>query len=106
MAAQFVFRGRFDERAEFHPEDPARWKKVRRALAGKLAEVVLRKPKSRRSLDMNAYLHCATGPFRLLADHFGEDITGIRYALMGECFGWRFSEKFGAKCRSRLIPRI
>lgn len=66
-----------------------------RTVEGQPVEVVIRKPRSKRSLDMNAYLHSDTGPFRLLAEHFGEDMTGIKYALMGECFGWVHSEVAG-----------
>lgn len=90
-----VFAGRFDERAKFHADEPEKFAAARRKLAGKRAEVVLRRPQSKRSIEMNAYLHCETGPFRLLAEHFGEDITGIKYALMGECFGWVHSPAMG-----------
>lgn len=95
MATQAVFPGEFDQRAVFHADDPAKFAAAKRKLAGKRAEVVLRKPKSKRSIEMNAYLHCENGPFRLLADHFGEDMAGIKYALMGECFGWVYSAAAG-----------
>jgi hypothetical protein len=94
MAAQFVFPGSVDEQArpQIEAEHKPRYRETLRALAGKRIELVLRKPKSKRSIEMNAYLHCETGPFRLLAEHFGEDVTGVKYALMGECFGWVYSE--------------
>jgi hypothetical protein len=63
-----------------------------REFAGKPVEVIIRAPRSQRSVQMNDYLHSETGPFRLLGEHFGEDMTGIKYALMGECFGWVWSE--------------
>jgi hypothetical protein len=84
--SQAVFRGQFDARGVFQADEPDRFTAFRRKLAGKRAEVVLRKPKSKRSLDMNAYLH--KWPFRLLAEHFGDSIEGVKYDLMGECFGW------------------
>jgi hypothetical protein len=93
MAAQFVLSGVAgpgDGRIKF--DDPPRLAAVLRKLAGKRIEVVFRKPKSKRSLDMNAYLHSTNGPFRLLAEHFGEDIAGIKLALAGECFGWVYSK--------------
>jgi hypothetical protein len=96
MAAQFVLSGACGEgdgRIKF--DDPPRLAAVLRKLAGKRVEVVIRKPKSKRSLDMNAYLHSATGPFQLLAEHFGEDMAGIKFALMGECFGWVHSKAAG-----------
>lgn len=88
MAAQFVFQGRVTDAGLPVYDDVARWNRTLRQLAGKRVEWVIRKPKSKRSIDMNAYLHSATGPFRLLAEHFGDDIEGVKYDLMGECFGW------------------
>lgn len=97
MAAQFVFPGEVSEAAKprIAPEHLERYRATLAKLAGKRVEFVLRKPKSKRSLDMNAYLHASTGPFRLLADHFGEDMTGIKTALAGECFGWIYSKAAG-----------
>jgi hypothetical protein len=88
MAAQFVFDGRVTDAGEPVIEDMPRYRKTLRTLAGKRVEWVIRKPKSKRSLDMNAYLHSETGPFRLLAEHLGDTIEGVKYDLMGECFGW------------------
>jgi hypothetical protein len=87
-SAQFVFPARVDEDAMIVVDDPARFAGVSKALKGKPIELVIRKPKSKRSLDMNAYLHSETGPFRLLAEYFGDTIEGVKYDLMGECFGW------------------
>lgn len=70
-----------------------------RTVAGQPVEVVIRKPRTKRSLDMNAYLHSDTGPFRLLAEHLGDTIEGVKYDLMGECFGWVKGPVSG-----RLIP--
>lgn len=95
MAVQFVFDGRVTDGAKPVIDDVTRYRKALQTLAGRRVEFVLRKPKSKRSLDMNAYLHCETGPFRLLAEHFGEDMAGVKYALMGECFGWVHSEAAG-----------
>lgn len=95
MSTQFVFAGRVTDGAKPVIEDVERYRKTLQTLAGKPVDFVIRKPLSKRSLDMNAYLHSATGPFRLLAEHFGEDMAGIKYALMGECFGWVFSAAAG-----------
>lgn len=67
-------------------EAPARFRAVLEKHAGKRVEVVIRKPREKRSLDMNRYLH--KWPFRLLADHIGDSIEGVKYDLMGEFFGW------------------
>jgi hypothetical protein len=94
MAKQFVFPGevKLDAKPQIDAASMEQYRCALRLLAGQRIELVLRKPKSKRSIEMNAYLHCETGPFRLLAEHFGEDITGVKYALMGECFGWVYSE--------------
>lgn len=88
MAAQFVFPGRVTDAGELVIDHEPRYRETLKILAGKRVEWVIRKPKSKRSLDMNAYLHSETGPFRLLAEHFGDSIEGVKYDLMGECFGW------------------
>lgn len=76
------------ERIEW--EDPAKIRKDKRSHAGKRIEVVIRRRRSQRSLDQNAYWHAV--PFRLLADAFGYDkdeISDLKLALMGECWGYR-----------------
>jgi hypothetical protein len=59
-----------------------------KTLVNKPVEVIVRVPQSKRSLDQNAYLHCDTGPARLLAEHWGVSIEEAKLLLMGECFGW------------------
>lgn len=98
--AQHVFAGSVSDAGKPAINDMPRYREALRQFAGGRVEFVLRTPKSRRSLDMNAYLHAETGPFRLLAEHFGEDLAGIKLALAGECFGWVYSERF-----KREIPR-
>lgn len=98
-AAQYVFPGRVTDAGTPVVEDEDRYQKTLKALAGKRVEWVIRKPQDKRTLDMNAYLHAKTGPFRLLAEHFGDDIEGVKYDLMGECFGWVKGPVSG-----RLIP--
>lgn len=90
-----VFPGRFDERATFHADDAARFQVYRRKLAGKRAEVVLRKPKSKRSLDQNAYAH--KWPFRLIAEEMGESVETAKFYILGEKFGWH-------EVRGRTVP--
>ncbi len=58
-----------------------------RSLVGQEVEVIIRKKRVKRSLDINAYWHAV--PFRLLADHWGEDIETTKLLILGECFGWR-----------------
>jgi hypothetical protein len=96
MAAQFVFPALVNEHGIgcIDPEHKPRYRSTLQQLAGKRIEFVIRKPKSKRSLDMNNYLHSTNGPFRLLAEYFGEDLAGIKYALAGQCFGWAYSKAF------------
>lgn len=67
-------------------EAPAKFQAVLKKHAGKKVAVAIRKPREKRSLDMNAYLH--RWPFKLLAEHFGDSIEGTKLDLMGHFFGW------------------
>jgi hypothetical protein len=58
-----------------------------RHLAGKRVEIIVRKERTQRSLDQNAYLHAI--PFSMLAEEWGEDIETTKLLVLGECFGWR-----------------
>lgn len=66
--------------------DPEAYAAFRRKLAGKPVEVILRKPKSKRTIDQNKYAH--KWPFRLLADYFGCSIEEAKLDILGEKFGW------------------
>lgn len=57
------------------------------SLAGQMVEVVVRRVRTQRSLDMNAYLHAQVFP--IIAEETGDDIESVKFDLMGECFGWR-----------------
>lgn len=57
------------------------------SLVGKRVDVIVRKHRTQRSLDQNAYLH--TVPFPLLAEEWGEDIETAKLLILGECFGWK-----------------
>lgn len=70
-------------------EAPQRHKHLRN-LAGKNVEVVIRKVRTKRSIDQNAYWHAV--PFDLFAEYFGEDIESTKYNLMGQCWGWHYSK--------------
>lgn len=93
---QVVFRGRFDERAGFVPEDPARWTTARKQRAGQRVEVVLRNPRSKRSLDQNAWHWSIAVP--MIAEALGYDKhehDQVHYALVSKCFGVRQDAKLG-----------
>jgi hypothetical protein len=82
-----LFPGRVDDsgtRIVF--EDPAQYVATRRKLAGKRVEVILRKPKSKRSLAQNDYAH--KWPFPLIAEAMGEGVEAAKLCILGEKFGW------------------
>lgn len=58
-----------------------------RSLRGRFVEVIVRKQRTQRSLDQNAFLHAVVFP--MLGDHFGYTIPEVKLVLMGECFGWK-----------------
>ena len=53
---------------------------------GRKMEMVVRPPRTKRSLDQNAYAHKV--PFRLIADEMGEEIKWVKLYILGECFGY------------------
>lgn len=78
-------------------ENPSAFRRALEKHAGQRVAVTMRKPKEKRTLDMNAYLH--KWPFPLLADHFGDSVEGVKYDLMGEFFGWKPGPVSG-----RMVP--
>jgi hypothetical protein len=93
--SQVVFPGEFDAGAKFLPADPARFLAVRRKLAGRKVEIIIRKPKSKRSLDQNAYAHAF--PFPMIAEAMGETVEAAKLCILGEKFGWH-------EVRGHLLP--
>lgn len=90
-----IWHGHIDEQGRFgllEGEKPRR-QAYFRTLKGNDVEIIVRKRRRPRSLNMNAYLHAV--PFPILADYFGDSIEEVKRDLMGECFGWRFNEKLG-----------
>jgi hypothetical protein len=84
-----IFHGRItdDGRLELLENERDRRRTHLQTLAGRPVEVIVRKVRTQRSLDMNAYWHAV--PFALLAEYWGEDIETTKLLVLGECFGWR-----------------
>lgn len=84
-----VFHGRVTRDAKFDPAEHERDKRRTwlMSLAGQDVEFVVRKIRTKRSLDQNAYLHAK--PFTLLADYWGEDMESAKLLVLGEWSGWR-----------------
>lgn len=90
MAIVPIFHGTVSESGMLSLEETER--DLRRAhfggLAGQRVEVIIRKERTKRSLDQNAFIHAV--PVTILAGHFGESMPDMKLILMGECWGWRF----------------
>lgn len=84
-----IFAGRVDEHGVLTLLDRERVhrKQWLQTLAGKDVEVLVRKKRTQRSLDQNAYFHAI--PVPLLAEEWGEDVETAKLLILGECFGWR-----------------
>lgn len=84
---QPVFAGVISQHDKFLADDAHRWKAYLRQFRDQRVEVIVRKLRSQRSLDQNAYIHAV--PIPILAEHFGYTIPECKYVLMGECWGWK-----------------
>ena len=69
-----------------------------RTLAGEEVEVIVRRKRHPRTLDMNAYLHAV--PFPIMAEILGLDIQNTKRELMAECWGWTWDAE--QSCRIPL----
>lgn len=88
-----VFHGRIsaDGRFELAEQERGLRQAYFKNLAGQSVEIVVRKERTKRSLNQNAYWHAI--PFPLLAENLGYDsIDELKYDLMGECWGWTRSK--------------
>ncbi len=91
-----IFHGRItaEGRFELAEDERDRRRAFFQTLAGKNVEIVVRKERTRRSLDQNAYLHAV--PFPMLREYLGyESIEDLKLALMGECWGYRRDKATG-----------
>lgn len=94
--SQSVFPGMFRDGGAFVPDDAAAFASHRRALAGKRSEVVIRPPKSKRSLVQNKWHWGIAVP--MIAEALGYDRhehDQVHYALVSKCFGVKQDPKLG-----------
>lgn len=87
MSVTPVFAGRVNEQGQVVIRDRQVFDSYAKTFTNQSVEVILRKPKSQRSLDQNAYWWSV--PVRLLSEHTGFTDTETHYALLGECFGYQ-----------------
>lgn len=94
-----IFRGVITEDGKyFLPDHKSEWEALKRSLAGYEVEAELRKYRSKRSRDQNAFFHSAIAP---LAEHLGCTTEELKLDLLGTKYGWR-EMKSGNKVPLRL----
>lgn len=89
MSAIPIWHGRFgaDGRFEYAETERDQRRVYFQSLAGQDVEVTVRKERTRRTLDQNAYIHAV--PVPMFAEEWGEDIETTKLLCLGECFGWK-----------------
>lgn len=86
MSIEYVGIGIVDEHGQIHLD--SRSEQLRfcaEYFNGFEVEVTVRKKRSKRSKDQNAWMHSAIKP---LADKLGVTVAGLKLILLGETFGW------------------
>jgi hypothetical protein len=89
MAIVPIFTGHVTEDGKLllTPNEETYRRRYLQSLSGRDVEIVVRRKRVQRSLDMNKYWHAV--PFPILAEYWGEDIETTKFLVLGECFGWR-----------------
>ena len=91
MSVAPLFLGNVDAVGKLRIDEPYRFRKHLRAFVGKPVEVVVRKRRSKRSLEQNAFWWAV--PVAIMAEFMGDDPEPTHYALLGECFGYHWNER-------------
>jgi hypothetical protein len=76
-------------------DNPKTFRNYVQKLEGEAVEIVIRKPRSQRSLQANSYWWAV--PVEIMADFMGEDRVSTHYALLGECWGYHDNAKLGKR---------
>lgn len=84
-----IFHGRVTSEGRFELAEQERSLRQTyfKSLAGQNLEITVRKERTKRSLDQNAYIHAV--PLPIFSEYWGEDISTTKLLLLGEKFGWR-----------------
>ena len=108
MSSQIpVWAARVTEDGVLRVEDRQRFHGYVKSLSGALTEVVVRKRKSQRSLDQNAYVWGVAYP--IIADALGYDQhehEDLHYALVAKCFGEHFDKRVGAMVPNKRSSKL
>jgi hypothetical protein len=86
-----IFTGHVDDSGKVHLDSPRVFSAYKKRLAGFGIEVVLRKQRTRRSLDQNNYWWAV--PVKLMSEFMGEDLSSTHCSLLGACWGYHLNEK-------------
>jgi hypothetical protein len=104
-----IFHGRVSKdggRLELLETERSQRHRHLQSLAGQMVEVVVRRVRTQRSLNMSAYLHAQVFP--ILAEAIGDDIESVKFDVMGECFGWhttKTGERYPVKGHTSEMTR-
>ena len=84
-----VWHGRISTDGHFQlaEDERDRRREFFQSLAGERVEITVRKQRTQRSIDQNAYLHAV--PFPMISEHTGYTVPEVKLLLMGECWGWK-----------------
>ena len=102
-----IFPGSVTEQGKLTLERPLQFQGHLRGLAGKRVEVVVRKPKSQRSLEQNAWIWGIAYP--ILGETLGYDkdeLDELHYALVAKCFGVHMNEKMGVTVPNKRSSKL
>ena len=104
---QPVFHGQTTERGDLRVSEPLKFRQHLRSLAGKPVEVVVRRKRSQRSLEQNAWAWGCAYP--VLAETLGYDRDEheeLHYALVAKWGGTHLDEKLGVEVANKRSSQL
>ncbi len=107
MSATPVFRGTVNAGGTLALERPIDFRKYLHQLKEKRVEVVVRRAKTKRSLEQNAWIWGVAYP--LLAETLGydyEERDALHYALVAKCFGTDYDERLKVDLPRKRSSRL
>jgi hypothetical protein len=83
-----IFRGHITEHGQVYIDTHvyAQYRQYLQGLIGNDIEVIVRKPRTTRSMAFNRYFHAV--PVPILAEYWGEDFESAKLLILGEWGGW------------------
>ena len=102
-----IFHGFCRDNGEIAYDAPKQYGAHADSLAGKRVEVVLRRERSKRSIDQNRWLFGCALP--ILAECLGYDKhehEDLHYAMVAKCYGTHYDEKLGLDVPNRRSSKL